>query len=68
MSYTEPKKFTATAHLSRLTIKFEGEKFNNEPILDTKVTVEGGTLCAITWAYKEKFITELNEVISKYNI
>ena len=69
MSYKDPKKHKASGFIGNLQVEFEGEQYEKLPILDTKVSVGGGTnLSCITWADKEKFLSELNEVISKYRI
>lgn len=37
-------------------------------LLDTKVEIEGKNLCSISGLRKDKFLVELNEVITKYRI
>lgn len=68
MGYQEPKKIKESGIIGDLNLKFEGDKFSGQPILDTKVTINDETLCWISWPDKSKFEKELNEVISKYRI
>lgn len=68
MEFNEPKIQTRNLPFGRLELKFNGERFNGQPTLDTKVTIDGKTLCWITWEYKEIFTEELNEIINKYQI
>lgn len=51
-----------------LELSFVTEQFKGEPELDTKVEIEGGTLCWISLPDKDKFVQELEAVISKYRI
>lgn len=37
-------------------------------LLDSKVEIEGGTICWITWGDRESFFNDLNQLISKYRI
>ena len=55
-------------HGSNLRITFKGEQYKGMPVLDTKVEIEGGTLCYITWEEKENFFTELQALIDRYAI
>jgi hypothetical protein len=67
----EPRKFTSTTtipHGSYLKLTLTGEQYSGNPILDTKVEIDAGNLCWITWADKDKFIGELKSVIDKYAI
>jgi hypothetical protein len=49
-------------------LTFSGEQYAGRPILDTKVEIEAGTLCWITYNDKEAFAKELNDLITKYAI
>lgn len=50
-----------------VTGKFEAEKFDSGPLLDTHVEIEITPFC-ITWSTKEKMIEEIAAIISKYQI
>jgi hypothetical protein len=51
-----------------LQVTFKGEQYKGLAILDTKVEIEAGTLCWITWKDKEIFLLELHALINKYAI
>ncbi|MCK9417096.1 hypothetical protein M0Q97_10610 [Candidatus Dojkabacteria bacterium] len=64
----DPKIIKYSTAFGDVTIDFNGEKYWGNPILDTRVIIEGKTICWITWNDKDVFINELNDVISKYRI
>jgi len=64
----DPKYFTEIKAFGDSPLKFTGEKFDSDPILDTKVELNDETLCWIVWKDREKFAKELNDVLSKYRI
>ncbi len=64
----EEKKHKHFAELERASIEMTGEQFTGLPILDTEVKVNGAPICWITWADKEAFLSELQQVIDKYKI
>jgi len=68
MEYTEPKIHKEKTQLGNLPIEFEGEQFKGSEILDTRVKLNGETLCWITWVNKDIFLRELSRTISKYEI
>lgn len=56
-------------HLPSVEIEFISEHYPDEPQpLDTTVNIAHGTLCAITWADRDKFVEELQAVINKFMI
>lgn len=55
-------------HGSNLLLKLSGEQYKGLPVLDTKVEIEAGTLCWITWNDRQAFLSELKAVIDKYAI
>lgn len=63
-----PKKFTSSKMIGDLEITFTGEKYPGDPILDTKVEINGEQLCWITWNDKENFFSELESTVEKYRI
>lgn len=68
--YTEPKysvKTTHVTHGSQLTITLTGENYGDGP-LDTRVEIQGGTLCWVSWPESDEFLKELNDLINKYAI
>lgn len=65
---TEPKIHTVTKTFGELEIKLEGEQYRGQPILDTRVSIDGKTVCWISWENKDEFIEELQEPIRKYCI
>lgn len=64
---TEPRIYTETHQLGDLEVKFEGEQWDRE-ILDTRVTINGVTLCWIVWENREAFLDALQAVIQLYRI
>lgn len=58
---TEPKIHAVVYRVGELEVKFEGEQWDNE-ILDTRVSIEGKTLCWITWRDVEPFMKSLNSI------
>ncbi len=66
--YKEPRIFKEEKNIGRLNIKFEGEQYSALPILDTKVSINGETLCWITWKDKDQFISKINNIIDEYQI
>ncbi len=55
-------------HGGNLRLTLSGEQYKGQDVLDTKVEIEAGTICWITWKDKEKFLSELKAVIDKYAI
>jgi hypothetical protein len=71
MEDNEPKIHkhnTNLSHGSELKLTFSGEQYKGQDVLDTRVEIESGTICWITWKDRDKFIDELNELIAKYAI
>lgn len=68
----EPRisKITTTIpHGTDVTLTFAGEDYGGgEGPLDTKVTIEAGTLCWINWKERQAFINDLKTIIDKYAI
>ena len=64
----EPRIFKTSSNFGDRYLRFEGEKYGSDPILDTKVILNGETLCWIEWEKKEEFAKKLNEVLSQYMI
>jgi hypothetical protein len=59
-------EFLGTQHTA-VRIKLESDKYDGE-LLDTKVSVEAGTICWIAGSNIESFLKELDDVIQKYAI
>lgn len=68
METTEPKIHTSTDMLGDAQIKFEGEQYRGQPVLDTHVTIHDLHLCWISWADKEAFLNELQSIVERYRI
>lgn len=68
MAANDPKIHKASGALGDLSMEFQGEQYQGNPPLDTKVELTGGTICWITWGDKENFEKEINDVIAKYRI
>jgi G3E family GTPase len=71
MAYEEPRIHTHTKtipYANDLTLTFKGEQYKGREVLDTRVEIDAGCICCITWKDKEKFIEELMAVIDKYAI
>lgn len=64
----KPKIHTEIKLVGSLTIKFEGEQYPGQPVLDTKVTINGGELCWISWSDKDSFVQDIKQAIEKYFI
>lgn len=66
----EPKLITDTAtidHGDNLKLTLTGENYGEGP-LDTKVVIEPGVLCWISWPQKDAFLDELKALIDKHAI
>lgn len=66
----EPKKIVTTERLdhgSNLELKFTAEVYENG-VFDTRVEIEAGTMCWITWKDREAFRHDLFHLIGKYAI
>lgn len=56
-------------HGSKLTLELEGEDYREgHGPLDTRVKIESGTICWITWSDRQKFEKELCDLINRYAI
>jgi hypothetical protein len=64
--FNRPKPAVYTQHIDGGTLRFTAERFPNTPLLDTMV--EGEFSFCITWADKEKFISELEDLIERYRL
>lgn len=64
----EPRTFNDTATFGDFNLKFTGEQYSGNPILDTKVELNGETLCWITWEERKEFARKLDDVLSEYRI
>lgn len=64
----QPKIHKKTFPIGRLEMILEGEQFPGSSILDTKVTINGETLCWISWPEKDEFQKKLNDLIHQYSI
>jgi hypothetical protein len=65
-SYDRLKPTVHTQHIDGGTLRFTAERFPNTPLLDTMV--EGEISFCITWADKEKFVSELEDLLERYRI
>lgn len=65
---TEPRYITNTHMVGDLQLSFRGEAWDDKGFVDTEVKCNGNLLCWIVWPDKEKFVQELNAIISKYRI
>jgi len=64
----EPKYYTEKHYIGDLLFTFKGEKYPNNPILDTKVYLNEQQLCWISWPQRDEFLKELNDTIEKFRI
>lgn len=56
-------------HLPGVELEFLSEHYPGDPLpLDTTVNIAEGTLCAITWADRDKFAEALQAVIDQFKI
>lgn len=66
----DPKIHNASVSIGSngLALRFEGEQYKGNPVLDTKVLIKEGTLCWVTWEDRMKLTEEIQAVIDKYSI
>jgi len=68
---TEPRIVKDISNIGgyNINLYFSGADWlDGRGLLDTRVSINGDTLCFITWNDRENFVKELNEVIEKYRI
>jgi hypothetical protein len=64
---TQPRYYKARREFGNVIVEFEGEQYPGHPILDTRVSINGSTICWITWSNIDSFMQDLN-VTEKYFI
>lgn len=64
----EPTQHHATSSFGNLKLNFTGESYDADDIRDTKVEINGETLCFISWQDKQQFVFDLQHTIAKYRI
>lgn len=64
----QPRIHHYEAQIGSCTIKFAGEQWEGERVLDTKVTINDEELCWIQWDDKEQFVIDLKRAIEPYFI
>jgi len=64
----ERKFMKSNDYIGRIRAEFKTELYDGCPPLDTEVKFGEECICWISLPDKEKFIKELNDVISKYSI
>mgnify|MGYP001598310844 CR=1 FL=1 len=60
-------KHISYSRIGDLDIQLTSEMINGKR-MDTKIVANGGTLCFVAGEAIDAFLTELNEIISKYRI
>lgn len=63
----EEQKDLLVKWVGDLEVKATSDVFDGE-ILDTKIEIQGGTLCWVSGSVREEFLKKLNELIAEYRI
>jgi len=63
----EQKKDLLVKWVGDLEVNATSDVFDGE-ILDTKIEIQGGTLCWVAGSAREEFLKKLNDIIAEYRI